>query len=490
MNERASLTALVEKFATARVLCVGDVILDHFRYGSVSRISPEAPIPVLKLENEVSMLGGAGNVVRNLAGLAAHARFITVVGKDSDGRTVENLIARETIPDSPLVDEGGRRTSVKSRYLADGQQMLRTDRETVFPLDAALAEKLIADTVTAMADCDVVVLSDYDKGVLSDRVVGALIQAARNGGKTVIVDPKGNDYARYRGADIITPNRRELSDATAMAADGDEEVALAARTLIDAHDFGAVLATRSKDGMTLLRRNGEAEHLQAEARDVFDVSGAGDTVVATLAAALGAGASLADAARLANVAAGIVVGKLGTAVAFAADITAALRQQDLSGAEAKVLALDAAIEQCDQWRRQGRSIGFTNGCFDLLHPGHVSLLKQAGDASDKLIVGLNSDSSVKGLKGEDRPVQSEAARAAVLASLASVDIVVIFSEPTPLNLIEALRPDVLVKGADYAPEEVVGGDFVKAYGGRVVLAELSPGHSTTETIARLAGQTC
>jgi D-beta-D-heptose 7-phosphate kinase / D-beta-D-heptose 1-phosphate adenosyltransferase len=489
MSERSSLITLTENLKFAKVLCIGDVILDHFHYGSVDRISPEAPIPVLKLEREDTMLGGAGNVVRNLAGLQSTVRFATVIGEDNNGREVERLIIEEGINDMPLVDDG-RRTSTKSRYMADGQQMLRTDRETVFPLDSDLEARLIAQARDALADCDVVVLSDYAKGVLTDSAITQLIQAAKTASKVVIVDPKGDDYSRYRGADVITPNRRELFEATGMATGSDEEVTLAAQSLIDKYDFGAVLATRSKDGMTMLSGNGNLSHLQAEARDVFDVSGAGDTVVATMAAALAAGAQMEDAATLANIAAGIVVGKVGTAVAFAADIISALHHQDLSLAEAKVMALKPAQDRIDQWRRSGFTVGFTNGCFDLLHPGHISLLSQAREASGKLVVGLNSDTSVKILKGDDRPVQTEAARAAVLASLASVDMVIIFSDETPLKLIEELRPDVLVKGADYSVDTVVGADVVKSYGGRIVLAELSPGHSTTATIAKLAGETC
>jgi D-beta-D-heptose 7-phosphate kinase/D-beta-D-heptose 1-phosphate adenosyltransferase len=270
-----------------------------------------------------------------------------------------------------------------------------------------------------------------------------------------------------------------------MPTGSDEDVTLAAQSLIDTHSFGAVLATRSKDGMTLLRKDGRLSHLRAEAIDVFDVSGAGDTVVATLATALGAGADIEDAARLANVAAGIVVGKVGTAVVFTKDFLTELLHQDQINSEVKVLALEPALELIDKWRSSGNSVGFTNGCFDLLHPGHISLLNQAQDATDKLVVGLNSDASVKLLKGDERPVQSELARATILASLSAVDMVIIFSDETPIKLIEDLRPDVLVKGADYTVRNVVGSDLVKSYGGRVLLAELTPGHSTTAIIAKL-----
>jgi len=486
MNDQASLISLVENLPDARVLCVGDVILDHFHYGSVDRISPEAPIPVLKMGREDTMLGGAGNVVRNLVGLKASVRFVSVVGNDHDGRDVERLFTEQGVSDIPLIDHGRRRTSSKTRFLADGQQMLRADRETVFPLGIEMETRLIDAATAALTGCNVLVLSDYKKGVLSRNVIETLIDKAHKTGAIVVVDPKGSDYSLYNGADVLTPNRRELLDATALPVDSNDDIIAAAKKLISDHQIGSVLVTRSKDGMTLVT-DGEPCHLGAEAKEVFDVSGAGDTVVATLAAALSAGSTLEQAARLANITAGIVVGKVGTAVAFAGDVISALHHQDLSSTEAKVMPLSQAIDRIDQWRRRSHTIGFTNGCFDLLHPGHISLLKQATQACDRLVIGINSDSSIKRLKGKDRPVQSEAARAAVMASLSDADLIIIFSEDTPLALIEAIKPDVLVKGADYTVDTVVGADIVHSYGGRVILAELSPGHSTTATIARLAG---
>ncbi len=485
MSDPTDLISLVEGLGAAKVLCVGDVILDHFQYGRVERISPEAPIPVLKLERQDTMLGGAGNVVRNLAALKSHVRFFSVVGNDHDGREVKILLADQGVNDAPLIDDK-RRTSIKTRFLADGQQMLRTDRETDIALDGEKEKELIDAVQGAMADCNVMVLSDYRKGVLTRSALKTLIESARKTGITVIVDPKGNDYSLYQGAGILTPNRRELTEATHMAVDTDAQIIAAAEKLITDHRIDAVLVTRSRDGMTLVQAEGEPCHLSAEAQDIFDVSGAGDTVVAALAAALSTGAGLEDAARLANVAAGIVVGKVGTAVASADDVIGALHHQHLSSGEAKVMALEQALDRIDQWRRRGKSIGFTNGCFDLLHPGHISLLQQAASACDRLIIGINSDTSIKRLKGDDRPVQSEAARAAVMASLSHVDLIIIFAEDTPLQLIEAIKPDVLVKGADYTVATVVGAEIVQAYGGRIVLAELSPGHSTTATIARLA----
>ena len=494
MSEWPELESLVEAFGGARVLCVGDVILDHFRHGTVERISPEAPVPVLKLGvEENAQLGGAGNVVGNLVSLGVRAQFVTVIGAagagdaDHAGKEILRLLDKHEIGIGEILLDRGRRTSTKTRYFASGQQILRTDHETPLPLANKIRRQLIDKANAAMADCAVVVLSDYGKGVLDDGVALELIEAARKQGKYVIVDPKDTDYRRYGGANLLTPNRKELADASRLPVDTEKRVAAAARKLIGDHGLGAVLATLGRDGMTLVTAEGEVSHLTAQAREVFDVSGAGDTVAATLAAALGTGSALKDAAELANVAAGIVVGKVGTAAASAADVINALHHRDISSAEAKVMALQQALETIDRWRRREFKVGFTNGCFDLLHPGHVSLLAQAKTACDRLVVGLNSDASVRRLgKGDGRPVQAEAARATVLASLATVDLVVIFTDDTPAEMIEAIRPDVLVKGADYELPRVVGADLVRGYGGKVLLADLEPDHSTTATIKRMA----
>ncbi|MFQ5765494.1 MAG: D-glycero-beta-D-manno-heptose-7-phosphate kinase [Rhodospirillales bacterium] len=485
MTERSQLVPLVGALGHARVLSVGDVMLDHFHYGAVERISPEAPIPVLRVEREDTMLGGAGNVVRNLRSLGAQARFVSVVGDDGAGKEVVKQIAAQGVDDTPIIDTS-RRTSTKTRYIAGVQQVLRADRETASPAGPKIEAKVTKAAQAAMMDCQAVVLSDYGKGVLTDDVIGAVVAAARKAKKPVIVDPKGPGFGRYAGADLVTPNRQELADATGLDTATDDAVVTAAKTLIAENGFGAVLATRSGAGMTVVTAEGGVTHLPAEAREVFDVSGAGDTVVAAVAAALAAGIGLADAARLANVAAGIVVGKVGTAAAHAADVVHALHHQDLTTAEAKLLSTEQAMDRIEVWRRAGQKIGFTNGCFDLLHPGHVSLLKQAEAACDRLIVGLNSDPSVTRLKGEGRPIQSETARATVLASLESVDAVVIFADDTPIELIEAFRPEILVKGADYELDGVVGAELVQGYGGEVMLVELEPGHSTSATIARIA----
>ena len=482
-----SLTDLIEKLSTARILCVGDVMLDRYVSGSVERISPEAPIPVLRIERETAMLGGAGNVISNVAALSGGGRFIAVAGDDAAGREVEHLLQELGTVTPNLLTDPDRPTTLKTRFVAGTQQMIRADAEKTGALTEVLEAQLKDATANIEAGIGAVVLSDYGKGVLSDQAIRHIIQAAKSKGVPVIVDPKGNDYSRYKGADLITPNKKELKEATNMPVGSDEEVIAACNHLIETCSIGGVLATRSAEGMTLVSTQLDApHHLGAEAREVFDVSGAGDTVVATLSLSLAAGADMVSAATLANVAAGIVVAKVGTATVSTQELARALHQQDINQAEAKLLDLSDTADVRERWRAQGHKVGFTNGCFDLLHPGHISLLTQARAACDKLVVGLNSDSSVRGLKGDSRPVQTEAARAAVLGALSMVDMIVLFSDETPITLIETLKPDVLVKGADYTIETVVGADIVQGYGGKVVLAELVDGQSTTNTIAKMA----
>ena len=485
LNDASALAQALDRLSAARVVVVGDAMLDRFVYGEVERISPEAPIPVLRETRETAMAGGAGNVARNVAALGATVDFVSLIGDDPAGLELRAMLAAESGITPLLEILGGHLTTVKTRYIAGHQQMLRADRERPFGVPQALQTQIAQGVHGLLGKAGALVLSDYGKGVLAPNGAADLIAAARKVGVPVVVDPKGTDFARYRGASVVTPNRKELQAATGMATDSDAAIIAAARKLIADCGIDYVLATRSADGMSLIGAD-EVHHLAAEAREVFDVSGAGDTVVAAVAAGLAAGVSLLDAAQLANVAAGIVVGKVGTAVARRDEIADALHAGDLLRGERKLAGLEAALDPVARWRRQGLRIGFTNGCFDLLHPGHVHLLEQARAACDRLVVGLNSDASVKRLKGPERPIQSEAARAVMLGSLATVDLVVLFADDTPISLIEALKPEILVKGADYALKDVVGGAFVQSYGGKVVLAELVPGQSTTATISRMA----
>ncbi len=479
------LVQLGEALARARVVCVGDVMLDRFVYGQVERVSPEAPIPVLSVAREEASLGGAGNVLRNLAALGADACFVTVGGTDAAAREIGGLLASLGHTEAHLLTERNRVTTVKTRYIGGQQQLLRADREQAAPLSAAVRADLSSVFRQSLKGRQATVISDYAKGVLANGVAAELIAAARAAGHIVLVDPKGTDYAVYRGANLIKPNRRELAEVTRRPVGSDIEIATAARFLIEQHALGAVLVSLSEQGMLLVEASGATHRLPTVAREVFDVSGAGDTVMAVMAAALAVGASALEAARLANIAAGIVVGKIGTAAVHARELLDTLMDRDQAQAR-KIVPLPSALDQVARWRKNGLKIGFTNGVFDLLHPGHISLLQQARAACDRLIVGLNSDASTARLKGPGRPVNPESARGAVLASVAAVDLVVVFEDDTPLSLITAIKPDVLVKGADYRLDQVVGAAEVQSHGGKVILAELAPGHSTSATIGRLA----
>ena len=474
----------VSALATARVACVGDVMLDRFVYGEVTRVSPEAPIPVCRVKNETTMLGGAGNVVRNLVALGAAVDFVSVVGKDDIAGDVDLLLRDLSGVSHSLSVEEDRPTTSKIRYVAGGQQLLRADREITTPVPDAIAGELAGAVERALRDAGLLIVSDYGKGVVTDALAARAIEIARQAGKPVIVDPKSRDFARYAGATLITPNLKELTEAAGADLTTEDEIVTAARDLLTAANIETMLVTRGAQGMSLITAD-SADHFPSRAREVFDVSGAGDTVIATLAAGIAAGLSAVDAAQLANVAAGIVVGKTGTAVAYAEDILAEPDTAGETSGPRPPATIDAALDRIRTWQDRGEKVGFTNGCFDLLHPGHVSLLSQALGACDRLVVGLNSDASVKRLKGESRPTQGEDARAAVLSSLETVDLVIIFEEDTPERLLQEIKPDVLVKGADYTIDTVVGADFVQGYGGKVVLAELVPGFSTTATIARM-----
>lgn len=485
-------TDWIDRLKGARIVVLGDVMLDHHVRGAVRRVSDEAPVPVLQVQSERYTLGGAANVAANAAALGASARLIGVIGSDAAGEQLMKLLDESHARIIPrLAVDRDRPTTLKTRYLGGQQQMVRVDRERIATCSAALEAQILDDLEEALADCGALVLSDYGKGVLSDAVLAQAFALAKARGVPAIVDPKRKTLADYRGAALITPNRRELSEAVRLPCETDAEAQAAADEAI-AESGAAILLTRSEKGMSLFRADKPAIHLQAEAREVFDVSGAGDTVVSVIAAGLGAGLSIERTMRIANTAAGIVVAKVGTATTTAEEIAAAMSGPERRAALAQTQAyapamtVEEAVALRSDWAAHGLTVGFTNGCFDLLHPGHVSLLAQAAGACDRLIVALNSDASVRRLKGPTRPIQDIEARARVIGAIRGVDLVVAFEDDTPLALIEALAPDVLVKGADYAESEVVGGEVVKARGGRILLAVLTPGQSTT-AIARKAG---
>ena len=479
------LAAIVRAFDAARVLVIGDIILDRYVTGAVHRLSPEAPIPVLRPSDDRLTLGGAANVALNIATLGGRAILVGVIGNDSAGEAIERLVQTTPGISSALVRIAGRPTTSKTRFMTGSHQLLRLDEEVTTPLDRAGLLAVTEAVEANLGEADVIVLSDYAKGVLCDGVLDAILSRAAQAGRLVIADPKRADFAAYRGATILTPNEHEVRVATRIEAEHDAEADRAGRVALEATGGEAVLVTRSAHGLTLVCRDLDALHLPTRAREVADVSGAGDTLVAALAVALGAGAALPEAAMLANATAGISVGKQGTAAVSRQELLDALHLDDLVATDRKVASLDEAIGQVADWHRRGFKVGFANGCFDLIHPGHVRLLSEARAACDRLIVALNTDASVRRLKGPARPLQNEMARATVMASMAPVDLVTLFDQDTPLAMIEALRPDVLVKGADYTVEQVVGGELVQAWGGKVVLVSLREGHSTSGTIRRM-----
>jgi D-beta-D-heptose 7-phosphate kinase/D-beta-D-heptose 1-phosphate adenosyltransferase len=472
------------------VLCVGDLMLDEFVYGEVSRISPEAPAPVLAVQRSETDIGGAGNVARNIASLGARCMFVGLIGDDVAGAGLKTALARESLIESVLVCDPSRPTTRKVRFVSEhfSTHMLRADWELAVPAAADTEQKLIDAVLPLLPRADIVLLSDYAKGVLTARVIRNVIDTARKLGKRVIVDPKSPNLAIYRGATVLKPNRREFAEATRSRADSEQDIAAAAQEIMQLADCDAVLVTQSEHGMTLVPREGEAVHVPGLPVRVRDVSGAGDTVAAALAVTLAAGADWETALRVANAAAAVAVSKKGAAVVTPAELRRRILPHAFLAAEEKIVADSGELDaQLQLWRKQDLRIGFTNGCFDILHPGHVKLLTAARGACDRLIVGLNSDASVKRLKGETRPVQNERARAEVLAALEAVDLVVLFEEDTPVNLITHIKPSVLVKGADYSLEQVVGREIVEAHGGEVRLVEILPGFSTTSLVDRARG---
>jgi D-beta-D-heptose 7-phosphate kinase/D-beta-D-heptose 1-phosphate adenosyltransferase len=479
--------ALSHAIARQTVLCVGDLMLDEFVYGEVSRISPEAPAPVIAVQRSETNIGGAGNVARNIASLGARCIFVGLIGEDEAGATLKAALARQSLIETALVCDRERPTTRKVRFVSEhfSTHMLRADWELASPASAAIEQQLIDIILPLLPRADIVLLSDYAKGVLTARVIRNVIDAARKLGKPVIVDPKSANFAIYRGATLLTPNRKEFAEATRSRADTKESIADAAWDAMQLADCDAMLVTQSEHGMTLVPRAGEAIHVPAHPVKVRDVSGAGDTVAAMLAVALAAGADWETVLRMATAAAAVAVGKKGTAIVTASELRRKILPHAYLAAEEKIIAIGGELDaHLSEWRKQDLRVGFTNGCFDILHPGHVKVLTAARGACDRLIVGLNSDASVKRLKGEGRPVQDERARAEVLAALEAVDLVVIFEQDTPIELIAKIKPSVLVKGGDYTRDQVVGHEIVEAGGGEVLLVEVLPGHSTSSLVER------
>ncbi len=476
-----SLQKLLTSLRGVRLVCVGDIMVDRFIYGDVNRVSAEAPIPVLARTRELVMLGASGNVARNVATLGGDVALIGLVGGDSEGHEAMRLIGDEAGIEGFLVTDPSRPTTLKTRFVSGNQQLLRVDLEESRPAEGDIDQRLVRTVRDVAEGAGVIVISDYGKGVVTDAVISACREAAA----VVIVDSKARSFRRYGAVDIIKPNAAELAHATGMPTSTNDEIAAALTHALSLCEAKAILVTRAAKGISLAVRGESVRHFPGVPREVFDASGAGDTTIAALGLALAADAPIEDAIQFAMLASGVAVGKVGTATVSPEEMIDAALAAHMASPEIKVVTPERMIQEVERWRAKGLRVGFTNGCFDILHRGHVAYLDRARSWCDRLIVGLNSDRSVTALKGAGRPVNDLESRALVLASLASVDLVAPFDEDTPIDLILAARPDVLVKGADYSEDEVVGGTDVKSWGGEVRLADLVEGYSTSEAIARM-----
>ena len=470
------MTISIPDFSSTRVVVAGDVMLDRYLFGSTGRISPEAPVPVVHVHETDDRPGGAANVAVNLASLGVSTNLVGVVGKDAAADSLKAIMAERGISCHFAYAED-RPTITKTRVQSRGQQLIRLDEENV----TAMSGDAMIETLSGrLGGAGAVILSDYGKGALSD--VTAMIAQCRETGIPVLVDPKGTDFTRYRGASLLTPNQAEF-EAVAGRCDSDEDLVDRAHAMMDDLDLDALLVTRSEKGMLLVETGARPLFLSTQAREVYDVTGAGDTVIATLAGALASGQDLASAAALANIAAGLVVRKIGVATVTPGELSAALHQRGQGGRG--LVDLDTLLALVDESRIRNERIVMTNGCFDVLHAGHVAYLEEAKSLGDRLIVAVNDDDSVRRLKGETRPINALEDRLLVLAGLAAVDWVVAFAEDTPAKLMKAVLPDVLVKGGDYKPEEIVGAKEVQENGGEVRALAFRDGHSSSRIIDKL-----
>ena len=475
----AQLKDLLRAIEAQRILCIGDVMLDNYVYGTVSRISPEAPVPVLHQTSFSRMPGGAANTARNIASLGARTRLIGLIGSDEAGKMLSALLNKVDHIDAQLLKHQGAKTTLKTRYVSSGQQLMRVDEDATAEMSAALQADMLDLVRDASAGATAILVSDYAKGVVTADLISEVWKQAQAHNIPVIVDPKGTDIVRYGPVDLLKPNASELAAMTRMPTGSDAEVEGALEMAMELGMAKAIVVTRADRGLSLLERGGKVRHLHGHARTVFDVSGAGDTTLAALGVALSSGASLEEASALALHASGLAVEKAGTTV---------ITPNELLGTRAsKIYTLEKLLTQIEELRAAGRKIGFTNGCFDILHPGHLHVLEQARGACDFLIVALNSDASVKRLKGDKRPVHDQAARAQMLSGLESVDRIVIFETDTPATLIEEISPDLLVKGGDYREEDIAGAAFVRDNGGEILIVPLLEGFSTTLAIEKAAG---
>ena len=477
---------LNNKLPKLRIAVIGDIMVDRYVFGDVSRISPEAPVPVNRVTDVREVLGGAANVASNLANLDCQVFLGGVAGEDTHGKLLTDLLEVENINHSGIMREPSRQTTTKMRILGGRQQMMRLDFEEPEPVNAKETEFLLA-WIKELAEhgLDGIVISDYGKGVCTTAVLGEVLKIAKAKGIKTIVDPKGNDWSKYSGATFITPNVKELSEYIGRnLPNTDEAIVEAAKETLDAVDFDYVVATRSAKGITIVSRQGQIWHNPATQQDVFDVSGAGDTVVAMIITAMAAGLTVRGTLHVANAAAGVVVSKVGTYPIHRQellDLWATIRQRQRQADPIIGYSREEMAAKIRQWQNEGHTVVFTNGCFDILHSGHLSYLRDAARLGDHLIVGLNSDASVKRLKGVARPINSESSSAELMGALGFVDGVVVFEEDTPAELLSALRPNILVKGGDYKPEDVIGREYVD----KVMILPFKNGYSTTGIIEKI-----
>jgi len=461
------------------ILVIGDLMIDHYLWGGCERISPEAPVQVVDISRETTVLGGAGNVINNLIALGARVSVSGVIGDDENGEELLKMLSDIGANSDGLIQQKGRKTSKKSRIIASNQQILRYDKESKESIDKASERAIVSHIIDVIDTCDIIILSDYGKGVITDAVAGGIIATAKAAGKKVLVDPKGKDYRKYRGAYLLTPNKKEASEATGIIINDEVSLKKALVSLKETCALECSMITLSEDGIAIYDQS--MRRFPTVAKEVYDVTGAGDTVIASLSFALSAGLGIDEAAPFANHAAAVVVGKIGSATVTLSEIEEYESSLHQSTSDMHIKTQEEIFALSERLKREGKKVVFTNGCFDILHVGHVKYLQEAKSYGDVLIVGLNSDDSVRTLKGPTRPVNTEADRAYILAALESVDFVVMFSDETPYELIKNIAPDILVKGGDYEGKSVVGAEFAK----ELKLVQFVDGKSTTATIARI-----
>ncbi len=481
MLKQNKIEKILDNIKKIKVLIIGDIMLDNYISGNVERISPEAPIPILKNKNNTFSIGGAGNVLKNLVSLNIKASFISVIGKDEAGKKLLKLVSKLNNVEYALINDINRKTTVKTRYLAEGQQIFRSDDETTVSLNLEIKNKLFNYFKLFIKQADIVIFSDYGKGIFSDNYCQKLIKYSKTKNKKVIIDPKGDNFNKYKGSFCVTPNISEAANACNIFPYNNKKTLDCGKLILNKKWSKNVLLTRGADGLSIIEKN-KFTHINTNTAEVFDVTGAGDTVIALFSAAIAAKFSILDSANFANIAASIVVKKIGTNVVKDSEIKKVLSP---NGLNLKIIENKKITEKIKLWKLKKFKIGFTNGCFDLLHSGHIDLLSKASEKCDKLIVALNSDISIKHIKGNKRPILDLDSRKNLIAALESVDLVVTFNEKTPLKLIKKFKPDILIKGADYKVNEIVGSDFVQSYGGKIIRITLTKNQSTTKLIERI-----